>query len=192
MVANEIERSGHVLFVFLSYNFRDDASALSIIHSLLFQLTSHNEELQTMVCQSARGSLKRSIDAVTGLMSTLLLAAGPTYIIIDGLDEIDLIERSRLLKQLLRLTKDCDRTKLLISSRPEADITDILKEGSKVIRVDNRNAGNIQTFVTQETQRWFQERMFLPAAQAEIECMLAPLSSKSKGMWILQKHTPIY
>jgi hypothetical protein len=49
------------------------------------------------------------------------------------------------------------------------------------IRVDTRNGGSIQTFVTQRTQEWFQERNFLPEAQAEIQSLLAPLASNSKG-----------
>jgi hypothetical protein len=50
------------------------------------------------------------------------------------------------------------------------------------IRVDKRNAGSIQAFVNWHTQKWFLDRAFLPEAQAEIERLLAPLASNSKGM----------
>lgn len=116
------------------------------------------------------------------LLTTLIGCAGPVYIVVDGVDEIDDIERGRLLNRLLDLSKDCEETKILISSRPEEDITRILNSRSAIIRVDNRNAGSIQAFVTRRTQEWFLDRDFLPEARAEIEGLLAPLASNAKGM----------
>jgi len=191
-VVDEARSLGRALYVFLSYNFSSDVSALSIIHSLIFQLASSDDNLQTIVCHSSRETLKSSIEAAKGILSTLLRSAGPVYIIIDGLDEIDRLERGRLLKQILELSKDCDETKVLISSRPEADITEVLSQETTVIRVDTRNAGSIQTFVTQKTQKWFQERRFSSEAQAEIEGFLAPLSSNSKGTQTIQYHADDY
>jgi hypothetical protein len=167
--------------VFLSYTFSSYVSALSVIHSLAFQLASRDDHLQAILCQSRRENFKGNMDAAKSLLSTLLNSAGPVYIIIDGLDEICGIERGRLLTQLLQLSKDCNETMLLISSRAEADITETLKEKSAVIRVDNRNAGSIQTFVTQQTQKWFQERNFVSEVKIEIERFLAPIASNSKG-----------
>ncbi|KAH7359598.1 NACHT domain protein [Pyrenochaeta sp. MPI-SDFR-AT-0127] len=184
---NETQNHGRTLYAFLSYTFSNNVSALSIIHSLIFQLASFDDDLQAILCQSSRQSLKSSIDASKTLLSTLLHRAGPVFIIVDGLDEIDRIERSRLLKYLLDIGKDCSETKLLISSRPEADITDILRDQSKVIRVDNRNSGSIQTFITHHTLTWFEERQFLPEAQADIERFLAPLASNSRGMFLYAK-----
>jgi hypothetical protein len=137
--------------------------------------------LQDVLCQSGSENLKSSVDAAANLLRTLLVCAGPTYIVIDGMDEIDEIERCRLLKQLLELSKTCKDVKILLSSRAEADITDLLKNQVS-IRVDSRNAGSIQTFVKQRTEKWFSECNFLPEAQAEIQGLLAPLASNAKGM----------
>jgi hypothetical protein len=136
--------------------------------------------LQDVLCQSGGENLKSSVDAAANLLKTLLVCAGPTYIVIDGMDEIDEIERCRLLKQLLDVCKTCQEVKVLITSRAEADIADLLKDQVS-IRVDRRNAGSIQTFVNQRTKEWFSKCNFLPEAQAEIQGKLAPLASNAKG-----------
>ena len=134
-----------------------------------------------MICQACRENLKSSLDAAANLLKTLLVGAGPTYIVIDGVDETDEIERHRLLKRLLEMAETCHEVKILVSSRAEADIADSLKDQVS-IRVDKRNAGSIQTFVDRRTVEWFAKCNFLPEAQSEIQSLLAPLASNAEGM----------
>ena len=148
---------------------------------MIFQLVSDNDDLQDVLCQSGGENLKSSVDAAANLLKTLLVCAGPTYIVIDGLDEIDETERCRLLKQLLEMPKTCYEVKIFMSSRAEADIADLLKNQVS-ISVDSRNAGSIQTFVNRRIEDWFGKCNFLPEAQAEIQSLLAPLASNAKGM----------
>jgi hypothetical protein len=151
---------------------------------LIFQLGSDDEDLQATLCQSNRENLKSSITVAVSLLKTLLNCAGPVYIIIDGVDEIDKTERGRLLCQLLDLSKDCTETKILISCRPEADIKKIfdLASASASVRVDDRNAGSIQAFVNSQSHTWFLTRNFLPRERAEIERLLAPVAANAKGI----------
>ena len=180
-VARKARSHGITLFAFLTHALKSTTTALSILHSLIFQLTHERDDLQEVLCQSSREDLKWNIEMAIDLLARLLASAEPVYIVIDGLDEIDELERDKLLNQLLRLGETAKRTSLLISSRPEADITAILKTKAAIVRVDHRNSGSIQAFVTDSMQRWFTQRDFLPEAQAEIEGLLAPLASKSKG-----------
>jgi hypothetical protein len=117
------------------------------------------------------------------LLTTLLSTAGPVFIVIDGLDEIDQIERARLLHRLLELSNSCEEAKILVSSRIEDDIKSILCDKAVEIRIDNRNAGSIQAFVSRRVQAWFLSRDFLPEARTEIVGLLAPLSSKANGTY---------
>ncbi|CZR60110.1 related to NACHT domain protein [Phialocephala subalpina] len=178
---------GRTLFVFLSYNFRDSLSALSIIHSLIFQLTSDDDDLKAILCHSTAKELKRDLKRAVELLTTLLITAGSTFIVIDGLDEIDEVERVRLLQHLLELSNTCDEAKILISSRREDDIHAILCDNAVEIRIDNRNAGSIQAFINRRVQAWFLSRDFLPEARTEIKGLLAPLSSKANGMFLYAK-----
>lgn len=181
-VIEKTKSLGRTIFAFLSYTLSSSTSALSITHSLIFQLTSNDDNLQAVLCQLGRENLKSNINAATSFLTTLIDCAGPVYIIIDGLDEIDEIERSKLMRQLLDLSKNCLEIKILVSGRPEADITATLHDKAVTIRVDKRNAGSIQAFVNWHTHKWFLDRAFLPEAQAEIERLLAPLASNSKGI----------
>ena len=174
---------GRTLFVFLSYKFGSSISALSVIHSLLFQLSADDDELQAILCQSSVKELKRDLEIAVGLLTTLLSTAGPVFIIIDGFDEIDETERAKLLHRLLELSSSCEEVKILASSRIEYDIHAILHDKAIEIRIDNRNAGSIQAFVNRRVQEWFLSRDFVPEARAEIMGLLAPLSSKANGKY---------
>ena len=172
---------GQTLFAFLSYTHASSTSALSILHSLIFQLAADDEDLQTTLCQLDRKNIKSNISVAIEVLSTLLKCAGIVYMIIDGLDEINEIERSLLVKHLQDILKNNEEARVLISSRPEADLKKLLDDQSISIRVDNRNAGSIQAFVRQWTKDWFEERGLSSQEKAAIEGWLAPLASKSKG-----------
>ena len=181
----KVVQQTRTIYTFLSYAFRSTLSALSILHSLIFQLASDSEDLQDVICQACGENLKSSLDAAANLLKTLLVGAGPTYIVIDGVDETDEIERRRLLKRLLEMAETCHEVKILVSSRAEADIADSLTDQVS-IRVDKRNAGSIQTFVDRRTVEWFAKCNFLPEAQSEIQSLLAPLASNAEGMPFLR------
>jgi hypothetical protein len=168
------------MFAFISYNLASSTSALSILHTLIFQLTSYEDDLQEILYESNHKDLKSSMDVAVNILTTLLAYAGPVYVIIDGLDEIGEIDRYRLLTRLITLSANCSNMKALVSSRPEYDIEQLLKEEASV-RIDRQNVGSIQAFVTQRTQEWFREREFFPEAQKEIQGLLVSLASASKG-----------
>ncbi|KAK5267403.1 hypothetical protein LTR96_007436 [Exophiala xenobiotica] len=173
---------GKVVYTFLSYKDSSSPSALSIFHSLIFQLTADDEYLQEIVCQSSKEALKSSIDIATELLKTLIHAA-PVYIVIDGLDEIKELDRRQLLKQIPELSEACAEVRILISSRNEVDIKQLLKDHT-TIRVDLQNAGSIQKYVNQWVQKWFSERKFDSDERVEVEGLLAPLAAHARGMFL--------
>jgi hypothetical protein len=148
---------------------------------MIFQLAAYNDDLQEELCQSSRKNLKHNIEDAVIVLTTLLKCAGPVFIIVDGADEIDEVERGRLIKQLLTLSQSSQNAKILISSRVEQDIAKILDGEATKIRVDHCNAGSIQAFISQHIREWYQDREFLPEARAEIDGLLAPLAANSKG-----------
>ncbi|KAI8630272.1 NACHT domain protein [Xylariaceae sp. FL1651] len=183
-VINKAQSLGRTAFAFLSYKQHHYTTAMNVIHSLIFRLASGEDDLQTVVCQSFSEESKRSLQGAAELLCTVLACAGPSYMIVDGLDEMEQVERGRLLSQLLVILKSSHETSLFISSRAEADLTSILRKEATVIRVDQKNLECIQTFVKQWLQRWFIEREFWPEEQTEIEASLAPLAARSQGMFL--------
>ncbi|UKZ82346.1 hypothetical protein TrVFT333_010133 [Trichoderma virens FT-333] len=182
-MAIDFTTSTRTIFAFLSHANNSNTSALSIFHSLIFQLTSKDEGLQAVLCGLVREILKNSLNVAVELLQTLLSSTGPVTIIIDGVDEIDISEREKLLKRLCETSTTCKRTHLLISSRAEHDISSILSSKSSTIRVDTHNAASIQIFVHDWTQKWFSDHDFLPEDKTEIANLLAPLSLKAKGIF---------
>ncbi|UKZ56611.1 hypothetical protein TrVGV298_010450, partial [Trichoderma virens] len=185
--AIDFTSSTRTIFAFLSHANNSNTSALSIFHSLIFQLTSEDESLQAVLCGLVRENLKNSLDVAVELLQTLLSSTGPITIIIDGVDEIDISEREKLLKRLCETSMACKRTHLLISSRAEHDISSILSPKSSTIRVDAHNAASIQIFIDDWAQKWFSDHDFLPEDKSEIGNLLAPLSLKAKGMFLYAK-----
>ncbi|KAL0938544.1 NACHT domain protein [Colletotrichum truncatum] len=179
---NASKRSA-TLFAFLSYK-ESHTTALSIMHSLMFQLTDDSKTLQAALCQSAKENMRSSLDVAVDLLESLLKCAGLVYIVVDGIDEIEDMERFRLLKHLLQLSKNCDECRILLSSRSESDITAILRDNTASIEIHNRNSGSIQAYVKHRIAQWFQEKSFVPEFQAEIEGSLASLAHTAKGMFL--------
>ncbi|KAK4180618.1 hypothetical protein QBC36DRAFT_297422 [Triangularia setosa] len=99
----------------------------SILQSLLFQLAFDVKDAQSLLVESNERELLGSTRYVLGLLRALLgtPTAGLTYIILDGLDEMEVVERGILLQQLTDL-ENCPELKILISSRREDGIASIL------------------------------------------------------------------
>ncbi|UPL01667.1 hypothetical protein LCI18_012601 [Fusarium solani-melongenae] len=174
------------LFAFLTYK-HSNTTALSILHSLVFQLASDSLAIQTELRQHSHKNLRNSLEEAADLLRSLLECAGEVYVVIDGIDEIDLVERSRLLKQLLKLGEACQKCRILLSSRLEDDISTALRGKVAEIKVHQRNGGSIQAFVNHSMMDWFDQRGLIPEARHEIERWAAPLASKAKGMFLYVK-----
>ncbi|GAQ07430.1 hypothetical protein ALT_4751 [Aspergillus lentulus] len=178
---------GHTAFAFLSHAVSTSTSALGVLHSLLFQVASQHEDLQDVLCHSTNEQIKSNITVAVDTLKSILDCAGQVFLIVDGLDEIDEVERRVLLKQLLHLSHECHETRIFISSRREEDIAVILEARSETIRVDGRNEESIQVLVDYQLKQIFQSRRFPPQIQDEIKRSLAPLASKAKGMFLYAK-----
>ncbi|KAH6876383.1 hypothetical protein B0T10DRAFT_198406 [Thelonectria olida] len=174
------------LFAFLTYK-DSNTTALSVLHSLIFQLASDSLNLKTALCQSSKQNLRSSLEVAGGLLESLLKCAGVVHVVIDGIDEIGQFERSKLLKELLRLGDACDECRIIISSRAEADISAILKGRTTDIQVDQRNSGSIQAFVNRRMEEWFNKNCFIPETRNELRGFFAPLASRAKGMFLYVK-----
>lgn len=182
IVIEECQSPGNrVIYAFLTHTYAANTSAVSIFHSLIFQLASKDDNIRAALCQSARETVKTNLNSAVSLLKSLLDCAGVTYLVVDGADEIDKTQRRLLLDELVKLSADCDTARVLICSRAEADIERLLGT-SPSIRVDQGNIGSIQAFVNHQAKEWIANNDFLAHARGEIEALLAPVASKAKGM----------
>ncbi|KAG9503429.1 hypothetical protein J7337_006274 [Fusarium musae] len=135
-----------------------------------------------MLCQSDLQHLGNDFKVAATIFQTLIQSAGVVRVIVDGLDEIELVQRSRLIKELVRLSGECDECHILLTSRAESDISRDLDDRTTDLQVDKNNAGSIQTFIDQTIREWFEERDFIPEVQHQIRGWAASLASRAKAM----------
>ncbi|SPO07346.1 uncharacterized protein DNG_10040 [Cephalotrichum gorgonifer] len=182
--AVEEARERHqTLFAFASHVDKDNTTARSVLQSLVFQLAFESEDIRSFLVQSNERALSSSTAYVATQLKILLGTTGPTYIVLDGLDEMDKVERGFLLQHLLD-THDCPDTRILVSSRSEDDITNFLKTTAVAIRVDKRNGGSILSYIDQRTQDWMKEKGFKSKPRQQIRQLLTPLAANANGMFL--------
>ncbi|CVL05439.1 uncharacterized protein FMAN_10739 [Fusarium mangiferae] len=181
---------GHSLFALLSYR-NDLKSPIPIYHSLIFQLASQDRDLRTVLCStimSTTKDLKRDLKGDSkfafSIFSKLLQAAGPTYIAIDGLDEIDEFTQQAFLHLLLDELKSLPHVKLLVSSRRVERIERILKPVAAILPIDQKNSDCIKAYVSRRGGEWLDNSYFESDARSEIRRLLNPLASKADGMFL--------
>ncbi|PYH80228.1 hypothetical protein BO82DRAFT_393179 [Aspergillus uvarum CBS 121591] len=177
----------YTAFAFLSHTYSSSTSALSVLHSLIFQLAGRDEDMQDVLCHSIHDRIRSDITVAVQLLRDLLNCAGSAFLVVDGVDEIEELERGILLKQLLLLSEKCPETRVLISSRREDDIAAILEKMSESIRIDKRNQEGIQAFISQRLRQMFESREFPPDVQTQIRQSMKPLASKANGMFLYAK-----
>ncbi|KAI1212575.1 nacht domain-containing protein [Annulohypoxylon truncatum] len=173
-------------FAFLTYQ-EAKTSAISTIHSLVFQLAERDEDLMAIVCESIDESLRSDLNAAANLLSSLIHYAGLVYLVIDGVNEISEAERGRLVTELLRLVRECENLRIILSARPEADLTRLLCDTAAMIQIHNHNEGSINNYVLQRAQYILGTHNIPLHIKSEIRNLLLPLASRAKGMFLFAR-----
>ncbi|KAF4995233.1 hypothetical protein FGRMN_5264 [Fusarium graminum] len=179
----EARNHGNTVFAFLSHE-QKSISVNSVICSFIFQLARNNPALQDMVRQISRDTLEHNLAAAVDLFINLIEGAGHALVIIDGLDEIGELERIILLRQMLKITADCDGARLLIASRLEDVIKGALEKRSKSIRVDALNTDSIHAYTKSRCQDWLRDRFFNREDCDEITALIGGIAQKAEGMFL--------
>lgn len=175
-----------VAFAFLSHQSDHENYTLTILQSFLFQLIIDNKALRPVLSHTYENDYRKltsSSEFVENLLETLLRESPTTYFVVDGVDEVADVERSFLLKSLMRLQKS-QKLKLLISSRAEYDITLFLKSQCERIKVHESNAQDISDYVDHRTNKWL---LGLEAGLefiSELRRLTKNIAPKSKGMFL--------
>lgn len=190
-VTTKAKERGRTIYAFPSPA-HADTTALSIMHSLLFQLASSDTDLQAVLTESNKRDMMSSINAAKGLFADLLRCAGDTFLVIDGLDEIEEFERKQLLSSLVEILDACAESslKICISSRAEDDITKILEPRAATVRVEKENARGILTYIDRRYDEWMASSDFLVEGRSEIKSLLHRICAKAEGTCIFPSEKP--
>ncbi|KAI1103967.1 hypothetical protein F4804DRAFT_211097 [Jackrogersella minutella] len=159
LVANLIERMRasrqQIAFAFLSHDNQTAGDTIKVLHSLLFQLLEGDSTLWPTLCETSQSDyrrLKNDSSFVIDLLCKILQGLGSSFIVLDGLDELDELSRKHLLSSVLQINGNCPETKLLVSSREERDISLQLSSKATALRVDLKNSEDINSFIQGECE----------------------------------------
>ena len=147
--ANE---SIYILYAFPTYDDTGGNTEAAIIRSLLYQLCRANQSLIPEVNKEYDDRQNRSLLLNTwgNLLETFICRSERVYIILDGLDECNEIERKQLLRTVLGFRQNCSNLHVLIASRKEVDIRQELATECETLIVEEKNRTDIKRFVTRE------------------------------------------
>jgi Cdc6-like AAA superfamily ATPase len=155
-------------FFYCHYEAQGMNSAVGVLRGLLYQLLEQYSQLlphcHTKQTNSGEPSL-RSMTIAKKLFEDFCMTVPKVFIIIDGLDECEQIERRQLLECLIDVVGQCDATepgrlRIMIVSQSYQDIRKIL-HSSSVARVVPRiinlslcdNESDIKTYVRSKVDR---------------------------------------
>ncbi|KAL1870875.1 hypothetical protein Daus18300_004964 [Diaporthe australafricana] len=142
-------RGDPMVFAYLKYQSRENISTLQLLHSFIWQMALDHKELQSPLILAHHGEFRRlssDEDFLKDLFSQFLGSLSTTFIIIDGLDEISQSERLQILRLTIEIMQKSN-VKILISSRPEDDISRMLPEEVRSLRVHDFNTHDIEIYV---------------------------------------------
>lgn len=169
-------------FAFISHS-DQGTTARTILQSLLFQVAGGDQDATAVLVRSGEQEIRGNVTQISKLLKAVFLQGQrgkPIYMIVDGLDEMDAVERRILLTQLTDLLDTCPEVKMLVSSRPEDDIVGILKKATG-IRVDKENSGSIQAYVEQRLGTWMDESGFDQHIRENIRTLCASIPYRANG-----------
>jgi hypothetical protein len=171
------------------YYCRDDETgqAVSIVSGLILALLEQLSGLKKTFYEwyksnQASGILDPATSASKlGEFMELVLATFDRllFIVIDGLDECDRASRRTLLQILEKLLKKTPRLKILLSSRPEEEILEQLKQTSRIALEFNLDRDNIIVRHTVQEQLFY-----LPEDVKTLVIEALSRSAQGSAIWI--------
>lgn len=188
------DTDNQVSLIFLSHEEKAHSNAGKILQSLIFQTLRNDPSaipiLLSKVSTSAEErELKSNIKFVKTLLCDILQVVKPSFVLIDGIDEADEFVRCSLLESVIEVLCHSVGIKLLLSSRRESDIEQVLGRTFLTIRVDHENIGDIRSYAAFEQKRWLKriERLKPTREMHEaIKTSVAKVMEKSQG----ENHLP--
>lgn len=173
-----------MIFAFL----RDENSTFAtMMRTFIFQLLLQNSHLLPYLndmCESKPYSPLTLPEELENVLEIMLGNIGVTYLIIDGLDEIELEERKMVLSALLSLLSKSDNLKIFLSSRSETDISDALKPViNDIYRVDigDNNRTDIASYVLEAGKEVLDRFGVDDAARKETQIILDQVALGAGG-----------
>lgn len=172
------------MFAFLKYQSRASISTLQLLHSFIWQMALDNEQLQSPLVSAHKREYRRlnsDLEFVKDIFCQMLDLMPTVFIVIDRLDEILPTERLQIFRTMSGILQMKSNMKLLISSRPEDDISKMLSEEAQPIRVHDCNKHDIKAYVNRRASLVSDASFAEPEMAQEISNLMELIAAKSEG-----------
>ena len=181
-------KNENILFVFLSFQHPESASRISVLHSMIFQLLHEHRDLWPVlqkVYNCDYRELQSFGDYNQQLLSDLIQCIGVTYIVLDGLDEISEKERQVVLLGFLKMSAQCPDLKVMVSSRDENDISNLLQSKALALRIGLRNTKDIETYFNERTGDWLDTLEINDMTRSYLQDLMQDVPSRAEGTYTI-------
>ncbi|KAK1758999.1 hypothetical protein QBC47DRAFT_449676 [Echria macrotheca] len=189
-IVRRLQKSGQcTVFAFISHDNQQGGKTFSVLTSLLFQALQQIPSLLQILpswSDPDHRKLTQDLDFLKKLLGTVLTSIGPTFIILDGLDEVE-ESATDLISTVLDIMKKCVEVKVLFSCKNVRGIALALGKHATPVRVDENNRGDIKAFVQAETDGLIPELESCGASKeicSQIRTALDSITDKSDGMFL--------
>ncbi|KAI0165320.1 ankyrin repeat-containing domain protein [Hypoxylon sp. FL1284] len=176
-----------VSYYFAHHSDQESLKAETIMRSLIRQRLPTSTQLSDQMEEKLRGlKYDSELNEIAEFLCGITPASKPSYIIVDGLDECDHLDRSKLLKALSSLVASTTNTKLFLASR--ASLSGELQKyfGSMIqVSMDNSEVSDdIKTYID-GTLRERREREDLKVRDPQlVEEIAQALAHGADGMFL--------
>lgn len=161
-----------------------------MMRTLVFQILHQNPQLLPYLhdMHESKPYPLTSQEEFENVLEVMLGNINATYLVIDGLDEIDIGERNMVLCTLLSLLSKADNLKIFLSSRLEADISNSLEPvigDTYRVNIGDKNKSDIVTYVSIAGEAVLKKFNFDDETRKEIEGILDRVANGAKGTQLL-------
>ena len=137
-----------IVYAFPTYDDNGGNTEEAITRSLLYQLCRAIWSIILVV--NKERDCSHLLNLWGNLLEAFICGSEPVYIILDGLDECDEIERKQLLRTVRGLLKNCSNLHVLVASRKGVDVRPARGENCETLIVKEKNRTDIEQFVAKE------------------------------------------
>lgn len=160
---------------------------ITMMRTFIFQLLFQNPQLLPHLKDIWKSKYypPTSHEELENILEVMLGNISVTYLILDGLDEIELEERRMVLTVLLSLLSKADNFKIFLSSRLEVDISVALRSVTcdfYEVNIGKKNTADIATFVSEAGKEVVGKFMLDDTSRREIQGILDRVAHDAKGM----------
>ena len=180
-------------FFFWDDKYALQKNAVALLHGILFQIFHHRQNLSIHAITSSRDTAGKALEEASVLWKICAAcfddpSLGELVCLLDALDQCQPSERSQRMKWVTHYFKnrppDTNRVKLILTSRPEITMSDILDDSASSIKLEIRTdkdwlSIDIENFIDHEINKLPSLRNFPEASRRQLRDRLVQNANRT-------------